>query len=87
VGLIARAIEKAGVSTVCVTFRKDITELSRPPRIVSVRSSAGRPLGAPGDIRMQRAVIEAGFGLLLQDIDGMKITAPHARAEKGSDLR
>ena len=68
--MIARNIEKAGVSTVCISFRKEITELSRPPRIVSTKFSAGKPLGKPGDKRTQRKIIAAGFGLLQSDIKG-----------------
>jgi hypothetical protein len=62
--LISRTLEKSGISTVCVTFRKDITGLSKPPRIVTVKSSAGKPLGNPGDKRMQRRIIERAFNLL-----------------------
>jgi hypothetical protein len=76
VGLIARYIEKSGISTVCVTFRKDITELSRPPRILSVKTSAGKPLGNPGDKKTQRRIIEAGFNLLKQNINEMTIITP-----------
>lgn len=64
VGLIARGLEESGISTVCVSFRKEITGLSRAPRILAVKSSAGKPLGNPGDKKMQRNIIEAGFGLL-----------------------
>jgi len=73
VGLISRVIEESGVSTICVTFRKEITGLSRPPRILSVRSSAGKPLGRPGDKKMQKRIIEAGFELLQKDINDMTI--------------
>ncbi|MEN8263503.1 MAG: hypothetical protein ABFR82_08580 [Nitrospirota bacterium] len=75
VGLIARYIEKSGISTVCTTFRKEITELSGAPRIISVKTSAGKPLGKPGDIKMQRRIIEAGFDLLQRNIDKMTIVA------------
>ena len=75
VGLIARYIEKTGISTICVTFRKEITELSRPPRILSVKASAGKPLGNPGDRKMQRRIIEAGFDLLKQNINEMTTLA------------
>jgi hypothetical protein len=77
VGLIARGIEKQGISTVCVSFRKEITELSRPPRILSVKSSPGKPLGKPGDKRNQRKVIEAGFDLLQRYITDMTIVDLH----------
>ena len=79
VGLIARYIEKSGISTVCTTFRKEITGLSRPPRILSVKTSAGKPLGKPGNIKMQRRIIEAGFDLLQTDIDDIMIVDVPAR--------
>ena len=79
--MIARNIEKAGISTVCITFRKEITELSRPPRIVSTKFSAGKPLGKPGDKRTQRKIIEAGFGLLQKDIEGTTTFEPPYKAE------
>ena len=71
--MIARTLEESGISTVCITFREDVMELSRPPRIISVKTAAGKPLGNPGDRRKQRKIIEAGFKLLEQDIDDMKI--------------
>jgi D-proline reductase (dithiol) PrdB len=73
VGLIARGIEASGISTVCVSFRKEITRLSRPPRILSVNFSAGKPLGNPGDGNMQRKIIEAGFSLLQNTTTDMTI--------------
>jgi len=71
--LIARTLEEEGISTVCITFREDVMELTRPPRVVSVNTSAGKPLGKPGDRKMQRKVIEAGFKLLGQEISEMTI--------------
>ncbi len=68
-GLIARYIEKEGISTVCVSFRPEITELSKPPRILAVKTSAGKPLGNPGDKKMQKKIIEAGFRLLQDNIN------------------
>lgn len=61
-------MEESGISTVCVTFRKDLIELARPPRILSLKFSPGKPLGNPGDKIMQRNIIEAGFNLLEKDI-------------------
>jgi hypothetical protein len=69
--LIARGVEESGISTVCVTFRKDIIELTKPPRILSLKFSAGKPLGNPGDKKTQRNIIEAGFDLLQKDIKDM----------------
>ncbi len=48
-------------------------ELVKPPRVLSLRFSPGKPLGSPGDKETQRAIIEAGFELLLKDIDSMTI--------------
>ena len=86
VGLIARGLEESGISTVCVSFRKDITELSRPPRILSVKSSAGKPLGNPGDNKMQRNIIEAGFGLLQKELIDMTILALPFKSNKSGFL-
>ena len=68
-GLIARGIEEQGVSTVCTTFRRDLVELGKPPQVLSLQFPPGKPLGNPGDRDMQRAIIEAGFDLLQQNID------------------
>jgi len=68
VGLVARGIEAAGISTVSVTFRPDIIELVKPPRALSLMFSPGKPLGNPGDRDTQRGIIEAGFELLGREI-------------------
>ena len=72
-GLIARGLEKADISTVCTTFRRDIIGLTRPPRVLSMKFSPGKPLGNPGDIKTQKGIIEAGFDLLKKDIHDMTI--------------
>jgi len=38
---------------------------------LSLKFSPGKPLGNPGDKKMQRDIIEAGFDLLQKDITGM----------------
>jgi len=76
VGLIARNIEKAGISAVCISFRPEITGLASPARIVSTKFSPGKPLGKPGDTETQRKIIEAGFRLLQRDINGTTIIEP-----------
>ena len=57
----------------CVTFRRDIIELVRPPRVLSLRFPPGKPLGNPGDEDMQRKIIEAGFELLEKEIEQMTV--------------
>jgi hypothetical protein len=71
--LIARAIEETGISTVCTTFRKDLIELARPPRVLSMKFTPGKPLGNPGDIITQQGIIEAGFELLQKEINDTTI--------------
>ncbi len=73
VGLIARGLEESGISSVCVTFRRDITELVRPARVLSLKFPPGKPLGNPGDTEVQKAIIEAGFTLFERDIQEMTI--------------
>ena len=48
-------------------------ELTRPPRILSLKFSPGKPLGNPGDVSTQKKIIEAGFDLLQKNITDMTI--------------
>lgn len=56
-GLIQREIEKTGIATIGVSIVREFTEKVRPPRTVFLRWPFGHPLGEPGNIRQQRAVI------------------------------
>jgi hypothetical protein len=40
---------------------------------LSLQFPPGKPLGNPGDIKMQKQIIEAGFDLLSKSISDMKI--------------
>ena len=66
VGHVQRAVEEAGIPTVSVYVRSfgHIPELMGLSRSLITRHPMGRPLGAPGDGRRQRAVVEAALGLL-----------------------
>jgi len=57
VGLIQREIEKAGIATVGVTIVRQYTEKVQPPRSVYLKWPFGHPLGEPGKIKQQRAVV------------------------------
>jgi hypothetical protein len=57
VGLIARTIEAAGISTVSVSITRDLTEAVGVPRAVFLRWPLGHPLGEPGNAAQQRTVI------------------------------
>jgi len=64
VGLIQRAIEREGISTVGVSIVRRFTEEVRPPRSVFVKWPLGHPLGEPGRPDVQMAVIRAAFSAL-----------------------
>jgi len=66
VGHLARAIETAGIPTVCVyieAFRPD-AELLKPARTLVTPHIMGRPLGLPHRRVQQLAVIRAALSLL-----------------------
>lgn len=57
VGLVARAIEEAGVPTLCMTSAWDITYSVRPPRSVFVNFPLNHQVGKPHDAALQRSII------------------------------
>jgi hypothetical protein len=65
VGLIARALEQEGVSTVCVVLNRDIAENVIPPRALHVHFPYGAPLGPAHHAETQEAVIKAALGVLV----------------------
>jgi len=64
VGLIQRVIEQAGIPTIGISSVRDYSEKVRPPRTVALRWPFGHPLGEPGNIRQQRAVLFETFKAL-----------------------
>ena len=64
VGLIAAAIEREGISTVCISLLREVTSVTRPPRALFVPYAMGYPLGAPNDPALQRLIIDAALALL-----------------------
>jgi D-proline reductase (dithiol) PrdB len=65
VGLIARAIEEQGISTVCVVMNRDIADNVKAPRALFVRFPYGAPLGPAGNAAVQEAVVRAALELLV----------------------
>lgn len=63
-GLIQRAIEKAGIPTIGISIVRQYTEQVRPPRSVYLHWPFGHPLGEPGNVRQQRAVLFEAFKAL-----------------------
>ena len=74
-GLVARELERAGVSTVALQLLHKAVADVRPPRALWVPFWHGYALGAPDDVDAQRAVIEAAFEML----EDRSLTAPTLR--------
>lgn len=64
-GLLARALESEGITTVCVVMNREITQNVKTPRALYVRFPFGAPLGPAGNRETQRAVIQEALGLLV----------------------
>lgn len=62
-GLVQRAIEEAGISTVSITLFRQIAVKLKLPRVVSLRFPFGYPLGR--DATMQRQIIADGLDALM----------------------
>ena len=67
VGLIQRAVEYAGISTVSISLLREITEKIRPPRALLVPFPLGYPLGEPNNPELQTRVMRAAFALLTRN--------------------
>jgi D-proline reductase (dithiol) PrdB len=71
VGLVARAIEAAGIPTVSLSIVREITEKTPPPRALYLRFPFGHALGEPGKREQQFAVLYRAFSLLFEaDLPG-----------------
>ncbi len=64
VGLVQAQIERAGISTVSVTMRPEISFAMKVPRAVYVRFPLGNPLGEPHRPDQQSRILEDMFRLL-----------------------
>ncbi len=64
VGLIQRAVEATGISTVSITLIEDITKKVKPPRALSVPYGFGHPLGEPNNRELQHTIIAEALALL-----------------------
>jgi hypothetical protein len=67
VGLIARALERAGIATTLTSWNAGLTRRTRPPRATFTKLGRGATLGMPGDAAQQRRVLEATLALLGED--------------------
>ncbi|HEX2832427.1 MAG TPA: hypothetical protein VHW00_05390 [Thermoanaerobaculia bacterium] len=64
VSLLAAAIERRGIPTVCVMLLREVAEKVRPPRALWVPYPHGYPLGAANDAALQKRVMLDAFELL-----------------------
>ena len=56
-GLISRAVEEAGIPTLCMTSALDITRAVKPPRSVFVNFPLGHQTGKPNQPELQRNIV------------------------------
>lgn len=76
-GLIARALEEMGISTVCLNMRREVAENVKPPRTLFVKFPFGAPLGPAGDAETQRSVIREALEILATAIEpGIIVDSP-----------
>jgi len=61
---MARALEEAGISTVCLNMRREVAENVKPPRTLFVKFPFGAPLGPAGETETGHAVIMEALDVL-----------------------
>lgn len=64
-GLVARVIEAAGISTVIVNMMPAYQPSVGAPRVAAVAHPFGRPFGNAGDAETQRAVLRGALQVLV----------------------
>jgi D-proline reductase (dithiol) PrdB len=79
VGLIARAVEAAGIPTVSISIARDLTVAVGVPRAVFVKWPLGHPLGEPGAANQQRTLIFDALRLLTTAEEPGTLVAPDYR--------
>jgi len=66
VGLIQRAIEAEGISTISISLNRAITEKIKPPRALLVGFPLGHPMGDPFDKELQRQILMEALNHLIE---------------------
>ena len=64
VSLLATAIERENIPTICLSLLCEVTSVIRPPRSLFVPYPMGYPLGEPNNPVLQTEIIKAGLNLL-----------------------
>ena len=63
-GLVARALEMAGIASVVVAWNGGRIRLVNPPRTVITRLDRGLVFGRPGAVAQQQRVLRTALSLL-----------------------
>ena len=77
VGLLAGALEAAGIATVCLALLRDVARRVRMPRALAVPYPFGRPLGGKGPSEQHRVIAQA-LGLLGREGPGPLLADYHS---------
>ena len=64
IGLVARAVELAGISTMTLAVQKDVVESVRPPRVALHDGKLGMVAGKPGWAEHQRRILDESLRLI-----------------------
>jgi hypothetical protein len=87
VGLIQRAIEDAGVSTICITLMPWITEKVKVPRAIFLEFPLGHPLGKSFDQEQQKMILLDTFRAIESIKEpGVIIELPY-KWKEGTEMR
>lgn len=60
-GLIARAVEAAGIPTLVVGAYPDVFEIVKPPRAVWAKMPFGATFGEPGNVGKQQELLKSAL--------------------------
>lgn len=63
-GLVAGVLEQRGIATVVLSCLAEVTERVRPPRWLALPYPLGFPLGAAGDVDLQKRILRQAIQLL-----------------------
>ena len=69
VGLVARVLERAGLSTVSLTCARDITARIQPPRSAFLNYPVGNSTGQAGDAAGQRDILRAALSIAEDNLE------------------
>ena len=65
-GLVCRVVEEAGISTVCLSTGRDLTEQVKPPRSLFMNFPMGNNFGAPDDVEMQTRILRRSLQMVAE---------------------